>query len=654
MPSFDSGLSALRASQYALEVASNNISNANTPGYHRQVTQFSTETPNYYGDFQIGNGVNISSIERIRSSITETSLTLAISDVSNTDQTLAIESQLEALFQTGDGSLSQQLDSFFGEITKLTSTPDSTIQKSAVIQQAEGMARSFAQMSTNLADLKIALRQQIDQEVELVNGKMEELADLTGNIRNLSFRTEPLAELDQRDNLLNEIAEVIEVRRQEAGISINLTFGVTSIEQGVDPIQFDTFADESGDINVTFEGRDGRLDLEGGRLPALLDAYNELIPEFEGKLDELAKGLIQQVDQLHATGIGSAGSFEQLKGVRAVDDTSIPLSETEGTFPVEAGELFFSVIDPDGNRTTQSIEIDPETQSLEDIAVAISGLDNLNSSVNTRTGLLQISASTGFQFDFTGTSETIPDLAGVSGTTTPELSGKYTGDANGELTYSFSGSGEVGISNDLFVDVFDDSGILVKQLNVGNGYEAGSLIDVVDGISISFSSGSIVDGESFNGQLISQPDETGILTALGLNSFFRGTDAHTIEVDERISNNVNLFATGRTGDAADTSNLFSMIDLQDERSFGGGTLTLSGFLSEINTEVGSNVQSTRELSVNLTSLKLRYEQERDSVSGVDLNEELIYLQEYQKAYEAAVRVIQTTDEMLEEVMNILR
>lgn len=654
MPSFSSGLSALRASQYALEIASNNISNANTPGYHRQRTHFSSQVPDYYGNFQIGNGVNISHIERIRTSVTESSLTSSISDVSKTDQLLSIENQIEGLFQNGDGSLSQRLDSFFGEITKLTSTPDSPTQKGAVLNQAEQLATIFQQMSTQLSDLKLAVRAQADEEVEIVNKKMEELADLTVQINSLSVRTEPHQELDQRDSLVNQIAEVVGVTRQESRGQFNLSFGGTSIQQGHIPIKFDTLRQTDGTLGITFEGNNKDLKLDGGRLPALLEAYNEVIPKFEAKLSDLAEGLIKNVDQLHATGVGSAGPFERLEGVRSVQNTEVPLSIANPSFPIEEGELFFSVTGPDGNRTTQSISIDPETQSLEDVATAISGLDNLRASVSPQTNLLQISADPGFRFDFTGTSQTTPDLSAFSGTTIPELTGKYGGDVNQTLSYNVSGTGDVGISENLFVDVFDESGTLVTQLNIGNGYEAGTPLDVVEGVQIAFPPGNIVDGETFSSQLVSQPDETGILSALGLNSLFVGDNALNIEVASRFKENRDLLATGHSGDAADTSNLFALIGLQDERVMANGSLSLAGFVGETTTEIGADVQSRRQLSTNLNSLKVRYEQERDSISGVDLNEELIYLQQYQKSYQAAVRVIQTTDEMLDEIFNILR
>ena len=58
------GLSAMRTSQYGLDVISSNLANANTPGYHKQNVHLSPLHANVLGNFQIGNGVTVNYIER--------------------------------------------------------------------------------------------------------------------------------------------------------------------------------------------------------------------------------------------------------------------------------------------------------------------------------------------------------------------------------------------------------------------------------------------------------------------------------------------------------------------------------------------------------------------------------------------------------------
>ena len=106
---FNIGLAALRASQFAIDTVSQNLANANTVGYHRQRVGTIPELPcrNMWEDRFIGSGVEIGSVDRFRNQIVESSLTISISDLSNVTQRLSIESQIEGLFQIGDGIDSQ-------------------------------------------------------------------------------------------------------------------------------------------------------------------------------------------------------------------------------------------------------------------------------------------------------------------------------------------------------------------------------------------------------------------------------------------------------------------------------------------------------------------------------------------------------------------
>ncbi|MEM8736769.1 MAG: flagellar basal body rod C-terminal domain-containing protein, partial [Planctomycetota bacterium] len=320
---------------------------------------------------------------------------------------------------------------------------------------------------------------------------------------------------------------------------------------------------------------------------------------------------------------------------------------------ITAGDLHFSVIDPNGTRRTETISIDPAVDSLSDVATRIGAIANINASVNPISNTLQIFAQQDYQFDFTGNIATNPDLTGFTGTTVPTFGGTYIGDSNSELTFEIDGSGEVGVTDDLFVDVYAPGGVLINRVNIGNGYEAGTDIDVGDGVTVSFSRGTVVDTEQFSSKVISQPDETGILVALGLNSLFTGTEAGTIGIREDLVEDPNLFASGISTDVADTDNLFRFTELEE---FDGlpGDANFSESFNELNTELGLNISANQTLSVSLESLQLRLVQERDAYSGVDLNEELVYLQEYQKSYEAAVRIIQTADEMLNQLFSLVR
>ncbi len=655
MPNFSLGLSALRSSQYALEVVSNNLANANTDGHHRRQVHFQELPPNQLGRFRIGSGVNIHYIERIRDQITEASLTNVISDVSHVDQLLVLERQIEATLLNGNSSVGTELDQLFAELTKLTAAPDEPAQRAAVIETGQRLAGVLRQAASQLSELKSSVRFQITQEVGLLNQHMDTLSELNMKIQNLTAQGfQANTELDQRDALLNEIAEMIGISRNDFRTGeLNLMIGSASIQQVNISNQFTVTELPDGEIGLVLDNSDRPLKLESGRIVALLEVFNETIPKYAAKLDQLAGELMREFDSIHATGIGTDGSFQHLVGNRVVDNAAIPLAEANAVFPMQAGELTVSVIDSDGLRRSEVISIDPTADSLDDVTARLSAIDGLSAAVNPSTNQLQILAAQGISFDFTGSLETHPRLNSFSGTSLPTFSGLYSGATNQQLTFDVEGSGEVGISDNLFINVYSESGTLVNRINIGNGYEAGTEIDLGDGIQLSLGRGTVAAGDQFTTRLTAEPDQTGFLAALGLNSFFSGVGASSIEIDSDIIKHPGRLAAGWSGDSADTHNLFRLTALEDSSEM-PGNLTFSEYVNEINNEIGIQINTDSALSSSLHALQVRIEQERDSYSGVDLNEEMVYLQQFQKSYEAAVRVIQAADDVLNELFTILR
>lgn len=655
MLNFNHGLSALRSSQLGLEVISNNIVNANTEGYHRRNIHLTELQPNWISGFRIGSGVAVGHIESVRNHITESALTEVTSDLSRVDQQINIESRVESTFLNGGQSLSSDIDALFAEISRLTSTPDEPAQKSAVIAAASKLADGIQRAAAQLASLKTSLRFQIQQEVESLNVDMRALSDTNSRIQtSLNLGRQASAELDQRDTLINRIAESIKITRssfneRDLGITIGRSIGT---HQGNKPPVFSVSEVDPDRIEFKIDDYDRPVDFASGKLVALQDAHNSLIPDYQHKLDQLAAALIANFDRIHATGVGTAGSFGQLFGTRAVADSDLPLEQAETAFPVSAGRLTVSIVDADGSRRLESLLVDPTVDSLSDIASKLSSIDGLQASVDPASQLLRIGAQAGLKFDFTANLETHPKPEQVSGTALPTLSGRYDGQDNQQLRFEVVGSGEIGISEGLRIHVISEGGDIERTIDVGAGYEPGSRLDIGQGVFLSLSSGTLLDGDSFTTPLVVEPDETGLLAALGLNAFFQGTDSRTIAVDNNLVRDQGRLASGHSGESADTTNLLRFVAGKQATPL-PGNLGFAAFLDDTLADIGFSLQSNSALSDSLGSLKTSIVSERQAYSGVDVNEELIYMQQFQKSFEAAVRIVQTNDEMLQELFTIL-
>lgn len=648
------GLSALRSNQIAIDTIAQNLANANNDSYHRRSLSLQTAPPQQVYGRWMGAGVEVGDIGRLRSQILENSITSTISDLQHVDQRLSVERQIESLLLPGDGSIHDSLSQYFDEISKLAANPGEFVQRSAVIRQGQNLADQVRTIQNRLVETKGRVRQQVQLEVETLNREIASLVDLQNQIKVASVDGVPNELYDRRDELVNKIAEKVDVYRFEASQGgFGLSLAGNSIALNNAPVRFEMVDNADGTISVRVAETERVLDNGlGGRLAALTSLHNETLPKYLDDINQFAGAMIREMNQAHATGVGLAGPYTVLKGTRAVSDLDVPLADAETDFPIENGKLFFSITDPNGEKLTHEIAIDPETESLRDVAAKISALDGVQAVLNDQTNRMAIVASPGYRFDFTGNMESIPDLTQFTGTSTPRLSGNYRGDSNTELTVKIVGTGTIGLTEGLTAQAIDETGEVVAEINVGKGYEPGSTVDLLNGVKVNFAYGDVNDGDQFVADLVANSDETGILSALGINSFFDGKDASDMAVENRMIKDPNQFAAARSGNNGDTLNLQGMVELRDKPVL--DSQNFEDFLGDSVSEIGFQIRISESVKANIEELQFQYEAERVAISGVDLNEEMLNLANFQKAYEASVQVVRTVEAMMDELFTIVR
>ena len=429
------GVSALQASQFAINNVSQNLANASTEGYHRQEVGFQTGPAQIIRGQYVGMGVEISDVRRIRDQILESSYTNSISDLSNIEQQLTIESQIESFFLPGDGSIHNALTGFFDELSRLSANPGENVLRRSVVNQGVNLAQRIQTVSSGLVDLQQSVGRQLELEVDAVNKDLESLVEIQNRIRTSPQGQTPNHLLDQRDRLVNSLAERINIQRYELSQNtLGLSIAGSSLSIGLTPVKLETFTNADGETAIKIEGGDREIKFAGGKVAALLELENHTLGDYQSKIDEFASQLIRQVNQAHAVGLGLNGSFTIQHSSLAVADAAAPLESAGTSFSIEPGEFHLSITAPDNERRTFSISIDPATESLDDIAAKISALPNVQAVVDPNTGKFAIIAASGYKFDFTGELDTIPDLSGFTGTSIPRIDGAYLGDTNQQLT----------------------------------------------------------------------------------------------------------------------------------------------------------------------------------------------------------------------------
>ena len=652
MTGFSIGLSALRAAQFGLNVTGQNIANANTPGYHRQIAEFVNRPAVRLGSLEFGTGVNVNQIRRIQYRIVEETITNNVSARGDLESRLSVTRQVESLIIPGTGSLPDRIDDLWNRFEELSAQPFDSNSRNNLISSAEQLTTSLRRLTVDLDRMTTQVDLEINSIVDRINSLTKDIVDLNVEIKeSKAAGTQPNDLLDHRDTLVNELAEYVDVRLDPHSDTVLVADGVLLAGQNY-PRELGLTRDQNG-LQLIVGGESTPIPVRSGQLGGLLATRNEQIPSFLEHLDDLAQGLIAAVDQQHAQGVGIRGGLERVFSRRPVADVTSTFGTLDFPIPVTQGSLFVGVTDEaTGERVVTEIPIDPSIHSTDSLAASIDAIANLQAVTNSQTGELTIVADTGYRFDFAPTIGTQPTSSTLTGTASPTLGGIYTGAGNDELRFVFLGSGEVGITEDLQVQVLDAFGNEIDVLDVGQGYSAESPIALENGLEISLSAGTVIAGEDFTTTGIANSDSSGVLAALGLNTFFTGSDARTLEVNRDLLEDTDLLATSITGAPGDSGNLTRII-ARRELTVIGDSRSVEQFAAEFVSIVGSEVSSLQIATENLELLNENLVAQRDAVSGVDPNEEAVRMLQYQTAFQAAARFIDAVDQTTQEILAIL-
>ena len=157
------------------------------------------------------------------------------------------------------------------------------------------------------------------------------------------------------------------------------------------------------------------------------------------------------------------------------------------------------------------------------------------------------------------------------------------------------------------------------------------------------------DGYSF---FINQ-DTSNALAALGLNTFYSGSDASDIAVNSYIDNNVKYIAASSSGEIGDGANALSIAGLKDETLMDGSSATIYDYYASTLGMLGIDKLEAENMKEGQKVLITHIENSIEEVSGVSLDEEAMNMLRFQHSYEAAARYMQVVDSLLDTLINVV-
>ena len=291
IPSFmglQTALSGLEAAQAAIDTTGQNISNASTPGYSRQevnLTERSADTitalsSNTGDGSQLGTGVDITSITRIRDTFLDSQYRSQNSQTSadNTNTTILGQAQA-ALNEPTSSGLSAVMDTFWSGFNTYSSAPNQDGSTQTIIGNGQAVADSLNTLAGQISTLQSQVTQQYDTLTDPTSGAVasdaNQIAQLNTQIAQAQAAGINANDLeDQRDNAIDDLSQYSNVyTTTEANGMVNVSFGnaATAAQNGTTDA---TPLVDGGTVNLSQNLTDSNLNGSSGTLGALLGQYD--------------------------------------------------------------------------------------------------------------------------------------------------------------------------------------------------------------------------------------------------------------------------------------------------------------------------------------------------------------------------------------------
>jgi flagellar hook-associated protein 1 FlgK len=648
MLNFDIPLRGLDIAQRAIDLAGTNISNAGTAGYHRQDLIASPLTFNTSTAVTRTGGQSVY-IRRQLDVLLEREALRQQPTMGQLSEELSALSIIERSLGDMEGNnLGAAIDSFFASLSQLAAHPEMQAYQVAAVQSADAMAQQFHNLDAFIGDQLDSATAQANALVARVNNLTTEIAELNGQIAaEHSYASNTNLLQDRRDQALTELAELVNVQTTQnvefPGV-VNISAWGTPLVIGNRATPLAVQADLQGRMGLTVQGANYvQTDLNGGRLGGLIALHNELLPELRDKLDTLAAAIATEVNRVHAQGLGAAGSFTELSS--AVLPSGL-MSTWEP--PVQPGMLQVRIIADDGTITRRGITIDPMTQTLSNVASAFAAV-GITASIGGN--VLRLRAPAGCTFDFSPALLPTPATSTLSGTSSPTISGIYSGQHDSTLTVTVVGSGTIGSTEGLSLRITD--GATIRTVNVGAGYPAGTPMELIDGVKVAMSAGTLIDGQQFTISALASSDASTFLATSGLNTLFTGLTAGSIGVRDDLLAQPWLLATSIGGVSNDNENINRMAALGEEGMEALGGRAASDYFRLFVADVAEAVATRQSRSQSVEKVIQQLDDQREQITGVDINQESAKLLVYERMFQAASKVLATQDKAMEVLMSLL-
>lgn len=319
------GLSALNTAQVNLMTTGHNINNAAIEGYNRQSVLQSTAGARATGAGYIGRGVQAVTVQRAYDSFLQNQLVQAQSRGAALVSYGNEISQLNNLFADRTAGVSPAIQKFFESVQAVASNPADPAARQEMIGRSNSLATQFKEANRFIDNQRHDINTQLTTVVAQINSYVDRVQDLNNQITNARASAmgnhAPNDLLDQRDQLVAELNQLVNVKVYEQDGNFNLVLGSGQILLGgptkfplqavpseADPTRYvvaNTYSYTNGEPNLA-EISDSSF--TGGQLAGLLKYREDTLDPAQNELGRLAVAIANEFNAVHEQGYTLTGS----------------------------------------------------------------------------------------------------------------------------------------------------------------------------------------------------------------------------------------------------------------------------------------------------------------------------------------------------------
>jgi flagellar hook-associated protein 1 FlgK len=609
-------LTALQALQQAIAVTSNNVANANTPGFDDESINLTAAAPQSNGSVMIGAGVDVAGVTRAFSQAETNQLNTSQSALGSLNAQQNYTNQIDNLFGTTANGLTTALQTYFSGWSNVADDPSSTAARQALLGDAQALASSFQSSSTQLNSMVSDVNTRITGDVTQINADAQSISQLNQQIvAGSAGGQSPNTLLDQRDQLVSSLSQLVGVTtttNQDGSMNVFIGTGQPLVLEGSTttlttvPDQFN--ASELQISSSALNGNSISSSITSGDLGGLLQARSQIINPALNQLGQIATALSQSANAQQNSGLDLNGNF---------------------------GANLFSVGGP--TATASSSNTDATTASVSISNLGALTPDNYTLAFNSGAFTLT-DTTTGGNVALTGAGTAASPLTGAG--LSIVLSGPPAAGDQFLIqpTAQAASSIHVAITNPAQIAAAGAIQSSASDSNTGSATIApGTVLDAANPALLQTTTIQFTSPTTFsvNGAGSFTYTSGANITLNGWQTQITGTPA-TGDVFTVQSN------AGGTGD---NTNATAGANQQSQGVLDGGSVSISGAASALVTAVGTQAQQVNTAQTAQTAVNSAAQTAVQSTSGVNLDDEAANLLQWQQAFQASAQVLTTAESL---------